>query len=852
MSLELVDSFCKAGDDKWDPFPTVDDFEEIEVGDLLFVATQVKKKSGGLSQDTEVYYLPAKATKVEDERVTFVPFDSHIWEGDTGYEEITEFQADRQTPIRCLQPNQQDDDDQDEDHTIEDCYDVDIEEVLELCGEALASHADGDKTLMKAFKLYILTNEKDKDGKPVWHPLKWAFLKMWMKRLCRLKTAKWKEIRPANPEALTEAEASFFKDEFYDPVAAELKEQYKDSETYVDIAKMLPGLRTSVNMKYITFMIDLAASKDGPSPVFNNPSQVSTPAALPGTQALEDEMQKLKTSVATLAAQLRLTAVIAENKGKEAGLIKMKPNGNCLPQAMQIFADAIIAGGVNGKILMSPSQENKARAVVLYQAQLSNALDPSEFCARHGETFEEYFARHTAPANAGNYHDHPEMTYFVKEYKDLELRPLKKDGEGKVRVTSTLKEGECPRKYVGFVDLDAVHYDVGAVKDTEQGTLEYLFKYEDADKAQRLLVASKEAGHKTLVALKKPTPVAPAAPAQSKADFLQNTMDTMMGEKRDNGTASNTKTLPSKETQDQQIDLTQATMNNEQDRAHNAILVEGLRQELKSRDNHFNSQLQHLTNMMQMQRGQQAQAMQAMQTAQQQQSMQHQQQKWQVPFLQQQPTPPSPWPARNVQQQPPLQAPPPSWPAQKTLSQPANQNQPRQAWQGNHSMGVANGLYNSYNQLKSSGVNQWGFSAQQQQQKSNGMSKAPSLNRDEPAVVVFGEVAKDKLKQMLKDLSPTAYAAMVGAVQPKTGAPRYILTAKAHNVMQVQTLVPLLNAHGIRAANFENKRTGQAPRSQAALGGLQANANQSGVCKYFAAQTSCPFARCKYICWQRQ
>ena len=105
MSLELVDSFCKAGDDKWDPFPTVDDFEEIEVGDLFFVATQVKKKSGGLSQDTEVYYLPAKATKVEDERVTFVPFDSNIWEGDTGYEEITEFQADRQTPIRCFPPN---------------------------------------------------------------------------------------------------------------------------------------------------------------------------------------------------------------------------------------------------------------------------------------------------------------------------------------------------------------------------------------------------------------------------------------------------------------------------------------------------------------------------------------------------------------------------------------------------------------------------------------------------------------------------------------------------------------------------------------------------------------------------
>ena len=73
-----------------------------------------------------------------------------------------------------------------------------------------------------------------------------------------------------------------------------------------------------------------------------------------------------------------------------------------------------------------------------------------------------------------------------------------------------------------------------------------------------------------------------------------------------------------------------------------------------------------------------------------------------------------------------------------------------------------------------------------------------------------------------------------------TGAPRFLLLAKASNVQLVQTLVPLLIGQGCRAANYKSKQTGQAPKSQAAVVGLQAAAGQGGVCRYFAAKAQAP------------
>ena len=114
---------------------------------------------------------------------------------------------------------------------------------------------------------------------------------------------------------------------------------------------------------------------------------------------------------------------------------------------------------------------------------------------------------------------------------------------------------------------------------------------------------------------------------------------------------------------------------------------------------------------------------------------------------------------------------------------------------------------------------------------------------------MFGNGDKKGLKELLSKLSPTAAAAVEGAQQVMTGAPRFLLLAKASNVQLVQTLVPLLIGQRCRAANYKSKQTGQAPKSQAAVVGLQAAAGQGGVCRYSATGVACPFAgRCKYIC----
>ena len=862
MPIATMDDFANIQDGNWDPYPLLEDFPSIEVGDILIVGTQMKKKGDDENQHIEEYYMGGTVTAVEGGYIMFKPFDSPLWAAEGRLEEPGELKVDSNFAIRTvpdadiaspqsISPT--------EDTKIEDCYD-EIGDCLELCGEALLSHKD--KKLAHAFKIYA--KDQLKDGNVDWNPIKWEFLKTWMLRLCRLSIGEWKKIRPADPDKLTTAEKEYFKAEYYDPVSTDMQEKYKNAQFADDLIKNIKGMRTPVNMRYITYMVDTAASDEGPTINASSnedeaPPEAQVPQDLSVAQDLQTQLDGVRAELATINAQMLLKNAVTEGKGRQPGLIAMKKNGNCLPQAMQLIVDAVAAGGSCDKLVMDEEQENKARAVVLHRAQAHYVRDASDFIALHGMEYPAYYDLHVAKPNTKNYFDEPELMYMVEEYKDVEIRALKTDANGQVRVTSTQREGEAPRKFVGFVDLANVHYDLGAIKEIEQGEIKFVFKHEDADAAQRLLLASKQAGHKFLSKLSKKSPQPETPIAQSKEDFLRHTMAALRGEKKDDSD----KSPPApKATQAQQIDLTQPTMSQQQDRIQNATLVDCLRQELAARDSHFNSKFAQLTSMIQTQQGQQAHAMQAMQATQQQQAMQHHviQQNQQVPFVHQQPpgqpSPPPSWPAQQVpfgHQQPHLQpSHPPSWPAQKRPSQPAGQNHPGQAWQGNHSMGVVNGLNNSYNQLKSSGVNQWGFSAPQQQQKPISNPKSHPPNRDEAAVVVFGDGDKKKLKELLNDLSPTAYAAMVGAIRPKTGAARYVLTAKAHNVMLVQTLVPLLNARGIRAANYENKRTGQAPRSQAAFDGLQANANSAGICKYYAAQTACPFAQCKYICWQRQ
>jgi hypothetical protein len=128
----------------------------------------------------------------------------------------------------------------------------------------------------------------------------------------------------------------------------------------------------------------------------------------------------------------------------------------------------------------------------------------------------------------------------------------------------------------------------------------------------------------------------------------------------------------------------------------------------------------------------------------------------------------------------------------------------------------------------------------------------PSPERHDPVVVVFGDGDKKELKELLIRLSPYTKAAVQGVQQVMIGQPRCLILAKASDAALVQTLIPLLERNGVKAAVYKDMRTGQPPKAQASSTGLAAANADVGVCSFFGAtpQQVCPYgARCKFTCY---
>jgi hypothetical protein len=122
-----------------------------------------------------------------------------------------------------------------------------------------------------------------------------------------------------------------------------------------------------------------------------------------------------------------------------------------------------------------------------------------------------------------------------------------------------------------------------------------------------------------------------------------------------------------------------------------------------------------------------------------------------------------------------------------------------------------------------------------------------------PAVVVFGDDDEATLKAQLKQLNPTAAAAVVSINSIKRGAPRYELHCRASHIGLVTSLVPLLLSTKSRAAVWEYKR-GPGPArpglAQQAGRGLDVAASKAGMCRYFTGNKYCPHGtRCKFVCY---
>lgn len=931
-----------------DPYPVVDDRSEIETGEVFLV--QVKLNfNGEASSDPTEWYLPAVAV-VTEEGTTMTPCDTKIWT--QGWAQIDKIKVSEDTDIRYVP------DDVElvpaftgnEHSVIADCWEGGISDCLELCGDVLLADS-------KAFAKYL----KGSATSVSFDVLKWNYLKSVMLKLSELTLAEWKCKRPSNPEKMTETEKAFFKDEYLTPILGEHQALQKDSRHDV-----LKHMKTSVNMKYIISMMDMAVSDDGPLHEVDRKAKDRELGRREASNAdISQMMEVAKECMAAnkvLTAQLKLRAQVEtieiedpvveieasveeieiEDPGSvnqdKAEEFKICPDHNCFFQLVQVFGDKI--DDPNCELELSPAKVALAKAQILFQAKAAYEKDASEFMALHEEKdYEEYYVHITAPATSENWGGQPEAGYYTAGHPSLELRTLKLISKDHMLVTSTLREGEKAREWVGFGIFDACdgkeqngHYNAGTIL-KENGVTCFLFRAGDEAKAAQTLL---EAMMRKKTAKKKKQ--VHFAPPQSKEDFIQNTVSVIMGRNMEPPAAqhsevqiidrqvceareaekrrSNEQTaaamaesarLANVQTEVQQ----QEVASNERIKALEWIVQEQQKDAQHQQQTTWRELLKVSSRQESQQQWLQAQQQAQPQPPQQQQQQQQRQNGWQPQqqFYQQQMQPQQQVQPQHVQQQQDQsgtgaalqqvqlrqQQGAPAWGAAQQQTQPQHaqqqvvpgwgaaqqqraqqqgapgwgaarqQTQPQHAQQqGAPGWGAAQQQVQPQHVQQQQGAPGWGGPssrqqpqqrAQQQQSAPGGRGASPPPERQDPVVVVFGSGEKKSLKELMKRLSPNAFAAVAGVQQVITGAPRCLIFAKASNAALVQTLIPLLERDGINAAVYKNMMTGQPPKAQVSSTGLAAANAAARVCNYYGAtpRQICPWGdRCKFTCWGGQ
>jgi hypothetical protein len=120
-----------------------------------------------------------------------------------------------------------------------------------------------------------------------------------------------------------------------------------------------------------------------------------------------------------------------------------------------------------------------------------------------------------------------------------------------------------------------------------------------------------------------------------------------------------------------------------------------------------------------------------------------------------------------------------------------------------------------------------------------------------PAVVVFCNETKEKMAEALGKVTTDASKAVVSIVKKSEGGrgERFELHCKTDDVQLVQSSVPTLVSHGIKAAIYREAVKGAAPKVAAAAAGLNDAILKGGVCRYYYNHVPCPHGQtCRFKC----
>ena len=441
-------------------YPGVDDSTELEEGAIVFATTMLTKPGEG--GETKSFVLPGVISKI-DEVVTVRPLPTKLW--DQGWTEIESMLVTKDLPLWfCSVAKELDDDGLISDHNEDE-----IGEVVESCGQKLLK--------LPAFKQWMGGAIKNLGFKLE----RWKFLRAVSERMATtLSIADWKKNRPdfSVEPAISQEKGRWFETEFINPVLSD-KTSGMDTETEKTKFKAEVTPNTPTTAKYLTLLMDIMVSADGPSPPLGRDG--SPTGKTSELTSLTVQVKELKETVATLMGSINAIATHLQVRAATDGpkpdddvaVIEPEPEPKtviiavagdaheCAYHVMSV-AKAINDGTTQpaGAPTFSDDAVDAARLALAVRAKKANEDDPKMFEATLGFSVEELYqqvisAKQDEKTWPGEFH----FVLHAAEHPEVELK-IKTFREGKLATISTRQEGLPPAKLVMFTYWRPGHFDI--------------------------------------------------------------------------------------------------------------------------------------------------------------------------------------------------------------------------------------------------------------------------------------------------------------------------------------------------------------------------------------------------------
>ena len=467
---------------------------KIRTGDLLMVTVDLQKLGG----DSKIAHsMPAMARTCVNGLFMF-PFATSLCapeaEGGVyapvGEVEVLPYSTLRRVTLPSLEETQGR-------QRIHLHYGADLEAAVKECMEKLEK---GPSKAEKAFNQLL-----KKSGE-----IRRSYLLKVVHRISTtLSFAQWEAVAPDDPATPAATFNSMLKRDFLDTVKAEMLSSLNAGE---DISQTKSAIGTdATNTKSVCLIMALlvgaearAGPKSGPTTdVDGGGTGDASGGAKDGTDeaasvvGVKQEVEQIKTQLATVIKMLQLRDTIAGGphppKDKwEAMIMRVIHDHNCGFYASQVLGDASKKPGC--EIVVSKAQAVKARATVLRLARSEWRTDPEGFKTFFQTDFDSYVKKHLEPPNTENWFGFGEAFLFAKEHPNLEIRIISRTAEGKTSKSTTLGHGEKQKKHVAFLMHTPGYHDIGMVQTGAKAAPKILFSHAEAELAEPLLISLAEQG----------------------------------------------------------------------------------------------------------------------------------------------------------------------------------------------------------------------------------------------------------------------------------------------------------------------------------------------------------------------